>query len=361
MRNKILMVLLTLCSAMGYAQHREGDDLVKKLQIKDPFNVMVDTRFDLHYIFDNGKTTNKSFYGDILKVSLLGSITPKIQYTLRQKLNSDQIVNSRDGLSSSTDQAWISFQFAPQWNVKVGMQTIQFGTFEYNYNSADVYTPTTIFNDLTSSAIGVNLAYQWNNQVFNAQVVNSPYSEFSDQKDKDKTFAYNFLWVGDLFDGVYKTRWGYGLFEHTDSQYYNWFTIGNQINVGKFTTELDYYIGDRQMDYNSIVSMAPAELRLVEDQAVSAKFEYNFGKWRPFVKGVYSKRYDKELAAAAYDVRGIEAVMECYPFKSELLQNLRFHAAYSYTATDFKNNYAAIPTKNENKVLVGVRWLFQVK
>ncbi|MHC5310004.1 porin [Myroides sp. LJL116] len=362
MRKIIFFVAFICLSTAGYAQHREDEDLNKKLQWDDEMlNIMLDTRYDFRYILDNGKNDNKGFHADILKVLFVGDITPKVHYRLRQRLNKDQSPDNRDGLSSATDQAWISFDFAPNWNVKVGMQSIQFGTFEYNYNSADVYTPTTIYNDLTSSAVGVNVSYQWKNQVFNAQIINSPYSEFSDKKDEDKTLAYNVLWVGSLFDGVYKTRWGYGLFEHTDSQFYNWFTVGNQINVGKFTTELDYYIGDRQMDYNSIVSIAPNELRLVEDQAVSAKFEYNFGKWRPFIKGVYSQRFDKELNAQAYNVKGGEAVVEFYPFTSELLKDLRFHTAYSYTATEFKNEYESLPTKNETRILVGIRWLFKVK
>ena len=134
-----------------------------------------------------------------------------------------------------------------------------------------------------------------------------------------------------------------------------------QINIKKITTELDYYIGDRNMNYSSVALGAPDELRLVEDQAVSAKIMYNGKVWRPFIKAVYSQRYDKKDKYQAYNIRGIEAVVECYPFKKEQLKDLRFHAAYGFSSTHFENAYGDLSDENQNKMLVGVRWFFKVK
>ncbi|MHC5201548.1 porin [Myroides sp. LJL119] len=362
MRKLVFVGWAILFGITSYAQHREDDDLNEKLKWNNQMlNILVDTRIDYQNVISNGELIDRSFYGDLLKVWFTGDITPTIHYRVRQRLNKEQAANSRDGLSGATDLAWISFDIQDNWNIMVGKQSIQFGTFEYNYSTADVYYPTMIYNDLTSSAIGVNVLYKWKNQEFNFQVINSPYSEFASESYEDKALALNFLWEGSLFKGIYKTRWGYGLFQHSKDSYYNWFTVGNQINIGKFTSELDYYIGDRNMNYSSVVLSAPDQLRLVEDQAVSLKFMYNLGDWRPFIKAVYSQRYDKKDQSQAYNIKGIEAVVEWYPFTKELLKDLRFHGAYSFSNTEFKGDYRELTQNNQHQLLVGVRWLVKVK
>ncbi|MBD8347294.1 porin [Dysgonomonas sp. HGC4] len=359
---KILFILSLLCFYLNlFAQHRDSENLAKKLEWDDSkLNILVDTRIDLQADFQDGKLEDRTFRGNALKIWLVGDITPNIHYRVRQRFNKTQ-TPLRDNYSIATDQAWISFDIDSKWTITAGKQAVQFGTFEYDYSGADVYLPTMIYNDLDDSKTGVNAAYRFAGQIINLQIVNSDAPQFADNAYKNKAMAINVLWVGSLLEGKVKTRWAYGAFQHSESKFYNWITLGTQLNIKKFTTELDYYIGDRNIDYSSIVNDANLGERYVKDQSASINIKYDLGKWKPSVKTVWNERYDKDFRSDAYQSKGIEAVMECYPFTNKVTKDLRFHAAYMYSRTNFKGEFANISNCNTQTLLVGTRWIFKAK
>jgi len=170
------------------------------------------------------------------------------------------------------------------------------------------------------------------------------------------------LWEGNLFDNLIGTRWGYGVFQYSNDKFLNWITVGTQLNIGNFTTELDYYFGSRYMDYSAMVNNDAFANSFVRDQSVSLNLKYNFGQWRPSIKGVWNQRFDQNLGSIAYQTAGIQAVVEYYPFaNNNFLQDLRFHAMYAYSFTDFKGNFASLEQQNNHTFLIGMRWLFKAK
>ncbi len=297
----------------------------------DPLDIRLDMRVDGQISKDY-----RTFRGHTFKLWLVGDITPNIHYRVRHRLNkpTDPL---REGFSGATDQAWISFDFGAhkQWTVMAGKQSVQFGTFEYDYNPADIYMPTMCFDDLDAYKTGVNVAYRFAGQVLNLQVINSDTPQFAAPGWEDKALAFNLLWEGSLWNDVVRTRWAYGAFQHTDSKFFNWLTLGVQFNVGDFTSELDYYTGDRVMN----------DLR-VHDQSAALNLKYNFGKWRPQIKGTWNDRRDVMRSW------GAQAAAEYYPFSGERLRDLRFHAAYMYGGLRHGND--------SHTFLVGLRWLFGV-
>lgn len=359
---KILFILSLLCLYLGlHAQHRDSEDIMKKLMWDDQMlNILVDTRVDLKADFLNGKLEDRTFKGDIIKIWLVGDITPNIHYRIRQRLNKPQNP-LRDGYSTATDQAWISFDIDNKWTITAGKQAVQFGTFEYDYSGADVYLTSMIYNDLDNSKTGINVAYHFSKQILNLQIVNSDAPQFSSEEYKNKALAINALWAGSLIDGKIRTRWAYGVFQHDENKFYNWITLGTQVNIKQFTTEFDYYTGARNMNYSTIVNDPDLGERYVKDQSISLNLKYDFGRWKPSVKAVWNERYDKNFRSNAYQSKGIEAVMECYPFTNRLTKDLRFHAAYSYNRTNFKGQFSDIENSNIQTLLVGTRWLFKVK
>ena len=359
---KILFIIPLLCFYLNlFAQHRDSENLARKLEWDDSkLNILIDTRIDLQASFLNGDLENRTFRANILKLWLVGDITPSIHYRVRQRLNTPQ-TSLRDNYSIATDQAWVSFDIDPKWTITVGKQAVQFGTFEYDYSGADVYLETMIYNDLDDSKTGVNVAYRIAGQTMNVQVVNSDAPQFASDEYKNKALAINLLWVGSLLDGKVKTRWGYGAFQHTESKFYNWVTLGTQLNIKKFTAELDYYIGDRNMDYSAIINNSGLGERYVKDQSASINMKYDFGKWKPSVKTVWNERYDKDFRSDAYQSKGLEAVMECYPFTNKVTKDLRFHAAYMYSRMKFKGEFVDVTSTNTQTLLVGTRWMFKVK
>lgn len=357
-----LAIAAILLSAMGlHAQHRDSDNILDKLLWDDKMlNIMLDTRVDLQANFDNDGLNDLSFRGQTIKLWVVGEIIPGIRYRLRQRLNRPQ-TPLREGYSAATDQAWIALDAGEHVTFTIGKQSVQFGTFEYDYNPADIYLGTMAFNDLDAYKTGVDVAFKFAGQVLHLQVVNSDASQFASEKYENKALAFAAMWEGNLFNNVLRTRWGYGAFQHNKDKFYNWITLGTQLNVDKFTAELDYYNGYRNMDYGYMVDNDSLGLRYVKDQSLALNLKYDFGKWRPSVKGIWDKRHDKDADEDAYESKGIEAALEFYPFTNPLVKDLRFFAAYSYTNTEFKGEFSPLKNENAHQVLVGTRWLFKAK
>lgn len=359
---KLYFTLFTLAATLSAsAQYRESHNILDKLiWNEERLNIMLDTRFDLKTTVANGDMDALSFNAQTLKVWLTGEIVPGIRYQVRQRLNKPQTPLERDNLSGATDKAWVAFDIGENWTLTAGKQAVQLGTFEYDYQGADVYLGTMVFNDFDVNKIGVDAAWKFLGQTLHFQITNSDSPQFADEEHSNKAMAGSVLWVGNLFKGVVKTRCGYTAFQHSDSKFYQWVTAGVQLNAGKFVSELDYYLGSRNMDYSSLVGTT-SEYRYVQDQSASVNLELNLGKWRPFIKGVWSERYDKKFDSAAYDNWGIQAVAEFYPFTQEVLKDLRFHLAYSYNQTDFKGQFTSLESLDTHAVTLGMRWLFKVK
>ncbi len=356
----ILFILLFLPYATLQSQHKESSNILEKLKWDDEMlNIMIDMRVDYQADFDRSGWQDGSFQAQTFKLWFAGEITEGVRYRIRQRLNKPQ-TPLREGYSGATDQAWLAFDFAKRWTVTVGKQSVQFGTFEYDYNPADIYLPTMCFNDLDAYKTGVNLAYNVAGQVFNFQVVNSDATQFADSAYSNKGVAFNLLWQGKLFDGLLNTRWAYGAFQHDKGNFLNWVTLGLQLNINKITTELDYYTGTRYMDYSSVVDIDNLGLKKVFDQSAALNLKYEGENWKPSVKFVWNDRFDKDLGQDAYRNWGISTVMEYYPFQGKL-KDLRFHLMYAYNDTNFEGPYTAEENQYQSTILGGIRWLFKVK
>lgn len=356
--------ILTLCfiSISGFSQHKESDNIIDKLLWDDKMlNIMVDTRMDLQAEINNKDLDNIGFRAQTFRLWLTGEIVPGIRYRYRHRFNKPQTPLIRDNFSSATDHAWIAFDAGKDWTFTVGKQSVQLGTFEYDYNGADIYLSTMVNGDFDLYKTGVNVAYKFSEQIINLQVVNSDAPQFASEEYKNKAFAMNLLWQGNLFNETIKTRWAYGLFQHSKSKFYNWLTLGTQLNIRQFTAELDYFLGNRNMDYGSIVDNTELGTRYVQDQSIGLNLKYNFGKWKPAVKGTWNQRYDKVFKTNAYESMGLQAALEFYPFTNPLIKDLRFHLAYSYSQTDFQGQFRSLGNDNLHVVLGGMRWLFKVK
>jgi hypothetical protein len=363
MTKKIIFSLFALMAASAVqAQYRDSHEPFEELVWNaEKLNVLLDTRLDMSSTISDSQWDQLSFNGHTLKVWFAGEIVPGIRYRVRHRLNRPQPALERDNFSAATDHAWVAFDLGTRWTLTAGKQSVQFGTFEYDYNPADIYLGSMAYDDLDAYKTGVDAAFKAGGQTFHLQVVNSDSPQFATPEYGKKALGTSFLWEGNLFDGTLKTRWGYSAFQYTESKFYHWLTAGTQLNLGGFSTELDYYLGDRTMDYTSTVGLPAANPRAVRDQSAAVNVEYVFDKWRPFIKALWNERYDKALGSAAYESYGIQAVAEYYPFHREELKDLRFHAAWMYSRTDFRGTYAALASQNRHTFLLGMRWLFKVK
>jgi hypothetical protein len=359
---KLFTLIFVLLAANVFAQERDSKNVFERLiWDENMLNIMLDTRNDFQTDFQNGEFTNASFQVQTIKLWIVGEIIPGIRYRLRHRLNKPQVALPREGYSAATDQMWIALDAGKNWTFTIGKQSVQFGTFEYDYNPADIYVGTMCFNDLDAYKTGLNVAYRFLGQAVNLQIINSDATQFASDNYAKKALAGLLLWEGNLIKDILKTRWSYGAFQHNKEKIFSWLTLGTQLNFGKFTAELDYYIGERYMDYGSVVNDNTLGLRNVLDQSAAVNLKYDFGKVKPFIKGIWNKRHDKSFKNNAYENVGIQAVIEYYPFNNKYIKDLRFHAMYAYNITDFQGNFSSLNNQDDQTILVGMRWLFKAK
>ncbi|MDR2919752.1 MAG: OprO/OprP family phosphate-selective porin [Tannerella sp.] len=357
---KIASLLLFVSSV--FAQHRESENILEKLMWDDKMlNIMIDTRIDLQAEFQQDDLDEIGFRGQTFRLWFVGEIIPGIRYRIRHRFNKPQDPLIRDNYSSATDMAWLEFDIGKTWTFTAGRQPMQFGTFEYDYNGADIYLPTMVNGDIDLYKTGVNVAYKFSGQIMNLQVVNSDATQFATEEYKNKALSVNVLWVGNLFNKMLRTRWGYGALQHSKSKFYHWITMGTQLNIGDFTAEMDYFSGNRNIDYSSIVDSTDLGLRYVHDRSASLNLKWDLGKLKPSVKGVWNQRYDKAFDSNAYISKGIDVALELYPFTNSLVKDLRFHVAYVYTNIDFQGEFSGLKNENTHIFLIGTRWLFKAK
>lgn len=363
MTKKLLLTTLTLLTAIiASAQHRESENILEKIiWNEEMLHIALDTRMDLRSVFNDEEFEELGFRGQTLRLWLAGQIVPGIRYQVVHRFNKPQDPMIRDNYSNATDVAWLSFDAGKSWTITVGKQAMQLGTFEYDYSGADIYHPSMVNGDIDLYQTGINAAYKFDKQTINLQIVNSDAPQFASEEYKNKALALNLMWDGNLFADLLKTRCGYGAYQHNKSKFYHWLTLGFQLNLSRFTSELDYFLGNRNMEYGSIVSDENLGNRYVKDQSVSLNFKYNLGKWHPFIKGTWDKRYDQEFGSNAYEAISAQAVVEYYPFTKPIIKNLRFHLAYVYSRTDYQGEFSSLGEKDMHQVLVGTRWLFKVK
>lgn len=350
---------LMVIGASAVAQDSD-QSLLDKLKWKnDMMHIKLDLRTDFVTTFNSNLDDETSFKGQTFKVWLVGKITPNISYRVRQRWNRFSEPLGRDRLSSATDQAYLAFKLCDYFSIIAGKQSVQYGTFEYDYNPADVYLPTLCFDDLDAYKTGVDFVFNIPKHEFHFQIVNSDAPQFATQDYKNKALAYNLLWAGDMLDGTLKTRCSYHLTQKERGDYFNFFTLGLQVNLGAFSTELDYYNGMRMMSIskNPAFVYDPVNDPSVKDQSFSANFKYYKNKWGFFVKGLWDQRHDYKADSKAFEDWGLNTGIEYLPLKGE---NLRVHLVYGHRNTDYKYTFTNKPTEELNSITLGVRWLFKV-
>lgn len=353
----LLILLSVALRASAFAQESESEQGERN---NDKLHIRLDTRFDLKYMNGGGQEVFQ-FEAQSLKLWLDGEITPGIRYKLVHRLNQSQAIGS-DGLSRATDQMWFAFDLGKRrdWTLTVGKQPVQLGTFEYENNPADVYLSTRVNSTFDCYQIGVNVAYRFLGQTLNLQLFNSGRPQFAESRYENKAIAGSLLWAGSFLQGTLNTRLAYTALQHSSTRIYNWLTTGVQLKTGGLTTEMDYYLGSYDVPYDEIsVDWGRREAR---DQSASLNIRYRWKRWAPHLKGVWDRRYDKQLGRDALQSFGVQAAVEFYPFQGRrYLSDLRFHLVYNYVATDYMGPFGTAPGVDRHTVLCGIRWLFTAK
>ena len=299
--------------------------------------VSVDTRATFHQETREG-VYGTHFQGDYLNLHIIGQLTDKLTFRVRQRLNK-KIEDSNP--FNATDFLWLKWQATEKWSFTFGKQPIMIGGYEIDSAPIDVYYYGAFSNNLYQYyAFGVSAAFQpAPGQSIAVQFIPSPISPVT-----QNAYSYNLYWNGHILPR-WKTIWSYNLVEDMYARKMNYLVLGNKFELGKLVVDVDLI--DRASFHQK---------NFLSDWSVIVKAILSLGKWNLCTKVGYERNdaanvdvdgisYDLTLPAGNKYLYG-GAGVEYFPLGND---NLRIHAAY------FRDNHDTV-----NNFDIGITWRFKI-
>ena len=299
--------------------------------------VSVDTRATFHQE-TRGGVYGTHFQGDYLNLHIIGQISDRLSFRIRQRLNK-KIEDTNP--FNATDFLWLKWQPSPKWSFTFGKQAIMLGGYEVDSAPIDVYYYGAFTSNLYQYyAFGVSAAFHpAPGQSIAVQFIPSPISPVT-----QNAYSYNLYWNGHILPH-WKTVWSYNLVEDMYARKMNYLVLGNKFELGALVVDLD------------LIDRASFQQKnFLSDWSVIVKAILTLGKWNLCTKVGYERNdaanvdangisYDLTLPAGNNYLYG-GAGVEYFPLGNE---NLRIHAAYFRDNHDDLNNFD-----------IGVTWRFNI-
>ena len=300
--------------------------------------IYIDTRATFHEDLTNG-VYNSHFQGDYLNFHILGQISDRLTFRVRQRLNKK--IDDQNPFNA-TDFLWLRWQATPKWAFTAGKQAILVGTYEVDSAPIDVYYYGTFVNNWYQYyAFGVSATFTpVPGQNISLQFCPSPISPA-----KQNAYSYNLYWNGS-FAPWWHTTWSYNYVEDERKQMMNWIALGNRFFIGPLALDVDFINRSSFKQKHFFLS----------DWSLIGKAILTLGKWNLCTKVGYERNdaqnvdengesYDLILPAGN-DYFYYGAGVEFFPLGNE---NLRLHAVW------FRDNH-----DNINNFDLGVTWKFMI-
>ena len=383
MKKLALLILVMGCAAGAFAQNATNEktlfERVTQIEKKmDWFNFYLNMQgsFDASFNYDQSGLSEAAFKMRQFRIEAKGNITPWLSYRWRQRLNrGNNGGNNIDNMPTSIDIAGIGVKLNDQFSFFAGKQCAAYGGIEFDLNPIEIYEYSDMIENMSNFMTGLNIAYQiCDNHQLQFQILDSR------NGSQDETYGpgfeksrapllYTLNWNGNLFDGIYKTRWSASVMSETKDKQMYYYALGNELNLGKWNAFVDFMYSKEDIDRKGIITNIvgrPGGHNAFDTGYLSvvAKCNYRFlPKWNAFVKGMY------ETASVTKASEGIEkgnyrtswgylAGIEFYPMET----NLHFFVTYVGRSYDFTSRAKVLGQENysTNRISVGFIWQMPV-
>ncbi len=272
-----LLVLLLLPSVlMAQVQERQGGDTTyyktlipeTKQGLLKNVSMIANMRFAERNEFVDGEHTKSRFTMEQFRLEFKGKVHEKVYFRFRDRYTRAQTSESVDGISRSTDLAFIRVDINDRFSIQAGKMCADWGDSEFDLNPIDVYEYSDIIEYADNFLSGVQASWVLNpkNQ-FTFQVLDSRTKTFDELygpqpslEESKVPMALVVNWRGSLFDGKFNTIWSYARHNEAHDSVadkavgMDYFALGNQLKLKKVTIDYDYKISMEDLDRTSIVS-----------------------------------------------------------------------------------------------------------
>ncbi|MFI5131359.1 MAG: porin [Chitinophagales bacterium] len=378
--NKIFIFLLVLLPSVLMAQVQErqaGDTTYYKSLIPEEkqgllknVSMIANMRFALRNEFQDGEYTKSRFVNEQFRLEIKGKVHDKVYFRFRDRYTRAQTSESVDGISRSTDLAFIRVDVSNKFSISAGKLCADWGAIEFDLNPIDVYEYSDIIEYADNFLTGVGFSYVANSKnQFTFQILDSRTKTFDELYGPQPRLvegkvplAVVFNWRGSLFGGKLNTIWSYAIHNEAkdtvsgDPALMNYIALGNQLKLGKLQIDYDYKLSIEDLDRTSIVSatvpdnLYPYALRkavyIGHWLNVNYRVQPKLNLALVLMMDLAKYKDDIDPLKTSDDIRtawGFIPTIEYYPFKD---LNLRFYANWvgrSYEYSDYsKTRFGAV-------------------
>lgn len=364
MIKKLTFILLIAGCAQGmYAQNTEKsekflenktlfEELTNVKKKQDKFNLFLNMQGSFDANFRNGFEEG-AFKMRQLRIEAKGNLNNWLSYRYRQRLNrSNDSSGNIDNLPTSIDIAGIGVKLGKGFSIFAGKQCTAYGGIEFDLNPIEIYEYSDMIENMSNFMTGLNIAYQiCDNHQLQFQILDSRNGSqeetYGPGFEKSRApLLYTLNWNGNLFDGIYKTRWSASVMSETKDKQMYYYALGNDFTFSKKVNMfVDFMYSDEQIDRKGIITGIVGNedghnALDAEYLSVVTKVNYRFQpKWNAFVKGMYEtasvSKTRGDIEKGNYRTSyGYLAGIEYYPLEDS---NLHFFCTFvgrSYKFTD---------------------------
>jgi hypothetical protein len=355
----------------------------EKQNLLKNMSMIANTRFAMRNEFQDGEYTGSRFTIEQFRLEIKGKVHDKVYFRFRDRYTRSQDPQSMDGISRSTDLAFIRVDATPKLSISAGKMCADWGAYEFDYNPIDIYEYSDIIEYADNFLTGVGLSYQVSSKhQLTLQLLDSRTGSFEElygsqphYQTSKMPLAFVANWRGSFLDGKFNTIWSYAYHNEAKNTELdqpagmNYIALGNQLKLGKFTAEYDFKWSQEDLDRSYIISEqvnGSSEYKYALENTVyighwlhlyyrvSPKINLAFvgmvdiANWKDKA-GQSLPGYDEHFRTAY----GFIPTVEYYPFKD---LNLRFYANFvgrSYKYSDFAKDRLDVVDMTKGRFAIG--------
>ena len=318
-----------------------------------------------------------------LRLEIKGNIGDHLFYRLRHRLNKTNEARTQDNFSKATDIMMAGWKFNDKWSVQAGKMCQIWGGFEFDENPMYIYQYSDMVDNMDNFMAGVVVSYKpVPTQEFAVEVSDANNDSFSkvygagaasqeENSVRPLTSSRNPLtyianWNGSFADGMFNTRWSWGIQTQARHKYSRMLILGQQLNLDKFQWYVDYMGAWDALDR---LGIATSDLGLnggghnlyasdVHYNSFITKANWQFAPhWNLMLKGMYETASVSKLERGKNYRKsfGYMSSVEYYPLKD---QDFRVFLAYVGRKYDFSEK-SGLKDYNTNRIELG--FMYRIK
>ena len=369
---------------------------VAKIEKKnDAFNLYLNYAASAQAEYDSrdaswsGRFANKQ-----LRLEITGNLTDRLFYRLRHRLNRSSDAKGGDNFALATDIMMVGYRFSDKLAVQAGKMCQIWGGFEFDENPMTIYQYSDYGDNIDPFKAGITVSYRPTPTQELAVEVSNTFNETLDKEfgpdaslvDRKRNiydaashtlrksslpFTYIVNWNGSFLDGLFTTRWAYGVSNPAKHQYNHRVTLGQKLSLPHAQWYVDYmgafesvdclgyatadlYYGFRDLGYYPSYAVCGS----VDSHSFISKLNWQFApRWNLMLKCAYETtsmrhvpKYRNYRKAYSY-----LAGMEYYPVKR---QDFRVFLAYVGRSYNFSSD-SELNNYNTSRIELG--FMYRIK